>query len=94
MLPIDLGLENLLEGEDEADAEAERLLEEREAARKARDFATADAKLGSLVKGSFKGRGVKAEFSLTSSSAVRSSIRRKPPQATASPITPERPATR
>ena len=39
------GLENLLEGEEEApDLEAERLLEEREAARRDRDFETADAK--------------------------------------------------
>jgi cysteinyl-tRNA synthetase len=44
-----IGLENLLEGEDEADAEAERLLEEREAARRARDFATADAKRDELA---------------------------------------------
>jgi cysteinyl-tRNA synthetase len=37
-----LGLENLLEGADEAPAEAHALLEEREAARAARDFARAD----------------------------------------------------
>ena len=44
-----LGLENLLEAEDTADADAERLLEEREAARAARDFATADAKRDELT---------------------------------------------
>ena len=44
-----IGLENLLEGEDEADAEAKRLMDEREAAREARDFATADAKRNELA---------------------------------------------
>ena len=44
-----IGLENLLEGEDEADAEAKRLMDEREAARKARDFAAADAKRDELA---------------------------------------------
>ena len=44
-----LGLDNLLESEDVADPEAERLLEEREAARAARDFATADAKRDELA---------------------------------------------
>jgi cysteinyl-tRNA synthetase len=39
-----LGLDNLLDTAEEADPEAERLLEEREAARAARDFGTADAK--------------------------------------------------
>jgi cysteinyl-tRNA synthetase len=44
-----LGLENLLEAEeDEADPEAERLLREREEARAARDFATADARRDEL----------------------------------------------
>jgi cysteinyl-tRNA synthetase len=38
-----LGLENLLDVEETAPPEAERLLEQREAARAARDFATADA---------------------------------------------------
>jgi cysteinyl-tRNA synthetase len=44
-----LGLENLLDTEEEADPEAERLLAEREAARAARDFATADAKRDDLA---------------------------------------------
>jgi cysteinyl-tRNA synthetase len=45
-----LGLENLLEiEEDETDPEAERLLREREAARAARDFATADARRDELA---------------------------------------------
>jgi cysteinyl-tRNA synthetase len=43
------GLENLLGAEDEADAEAQRLMDEREAARKARDFAAADAKRDELA---------------------------------------------
>jgi cysteinyl-tRNA synthetase len=46
-----LGLENLLEPEDEAaDPEAERLLREREDARAARDFATADARRDQLAE--------------------------------------------
>jgi cysteinyl-tRNA synthetase len=45
-----LGLENLLEPEAEAaDPEAERLLREREEARAARDFATADARRDELA---------------------------------------------
>jgi cysteinyl-tRNA synthetase len=48
MLPM-LGLENLLDTAEEADPEAERLLEEREAARAARDFGTADAKRDELA---------------------------------------------
>ena len=44
-----LALDNLLETEDEADAEAEQLLTEREEARAARDFATADAKRDELA---------------------------------------------
>jgi cysteinyl-tRNA synthetase len=45
-----LGLENLLEPEqDEVDPEAERLLREREEARAARDFATADARRDELA---------------------------------------------
>ena len=44
-----LGLENLLETDEEAEPEAERLLAEREAARAARDFATADAKRDELA---------------------------------------------
>jgi cysteinyl-tRNA synthetase len=44
-----LGLENLLDTAEEADPEAERLLEEREAARAARDFGTADAKRDELA---------------------------------------------
>jgi cysteinyl-tRNA synthetase len=44
-----LGLEDLLEAEeDETDPEAERLLREREEARAARDFATADARRDEL----------------------------------------------
>jgi cysteinyl-tRNA synthetase len=46
-----LGLEDLLEPEDEtADPEAERLLREREDARAARDFATADARRDQLAE--------------------------------------------
>jgi cysteinyl-tRNA synthetase len=45
-----LGLENLLEPEDEApDEHAQRLLAEREQARAARDFATADARRDQLA---------------------------------------------
>ncbi len=44
-----IGLENLLDTAEEADPEAERLLEEREAARAARDFGTADAKRDELA---------------------------------------------
>jgi cysteinyl-tRNA synthetase len=45
-----LGLENLLEPEkDDVDPEAERLLREREEARAARDFATADARRDELA---------------------------------------------
>jgi cysteinyl-tRNA synthetase len=44
-----LGLENLLEVDEAPPPEAERLLEEREAARAARDFATADAKRDELA---------------------------------------------
>ena len=45
-----LGLEDLLDAEDDApDAEAERLLAEREEARAARDFATADARRDELL---------------------------------------------
>ena len=44
-----LGLDNLLEVEDAADPDAERLLAEREEARAARDFATADAKRDELA---------------------------------------------
>ena len=45
-----LGLEDLLEAEDEmADPEAERLLHEREEARAAKDFATADARRDELA---------------------------------------------
>jgi cysteinyl-tRNA synthetase len=44
-----LGLENLLEADEGADPEAERLLAEREAARAARDFATADTKRDELA---------------------------------------------
>ena len=44
-----LGLDNLLDTAEEADPEAERLLEEREAARVARDFGTADAKRDELA---------------------------------------------
>jgi cysteinyl-tRNA synthetase len=44
-----LGLEQLLEPDDDApDADAERLLAEREEARAARDFATADARRAEL----------------------------------------------
>jgi cysteinyl-tRNA synthetase len=46
-----LGLQNLLEPEEEpADAEAERLLEEREAARASRDFELADRKRDELAE--------------------------------------------
>jgi len=44
-----LGLDNLLDTAEEADPEAERLLEEREAARAARDFGAADAKRDELA---------------------------------------------
>jgi len=44
-----LGLDNLLDTAEERDPEAERLLEEREAARAARDFDTADAKRDELA---------------------------------------------
>jgi cysteinyl-tRNA synthetase len=44
-----LGLENLMEAEAEVDPEAERLLREREEARAARDFATADARRDELA---------------------------------------------
>ena len=44
-----LGLDNLLEVEDAVDPEAERLRDEREAARAAGDFATADAKRDELA---------------------------------------------
>ena len=44
-----LGLEGLLVGDEAADPEAERLLREREEARGARDFATADAKRDELA---------------------------------------------
>jgi cysteinyl-tRNA synthetase len=43
------GLENLLEGDDVADPEAQRLLDERELARTERDFDTADAKRDELA---------------------------------------------
>ena len=43
------GLENLLAADEAADPDAERLLEEREAARAARDFVTADAKRDELA---------------------------------------------
>ncbi len=44
-----LGLDNLLEVDEEEDEEAHRLLVEREAARAAKDFATADAKRDELA---------------------------------------------
>ena len=44
-----LGLDNLLEAEETAPPEAKRLLDEREAAREQRDFATADAKRDELA---------------------------------------------
>jgi cysteinyl-tRNA synthetase len=44
-----LGLDNLLDAEEAAPPDAERLLEEREAARAARDFAIADAKRDELA---------------------------------------------
>lgn len=44
-----LGLDTLLAADDEAPPEVRRLVEEREAARKARDFATADAKRDELA---------------------------------------------
>jgi cysteinyl-tRNA synthetase len=44
-----IGLENLLETAEEADPQAERLRDEREAARKEGDFATADAKRDELA---------------------------------------------
>jgi cysteinyl-tRNA synthetase len=43
-----LGLENLLEADEKPDDDAVRLLEERETARKAKDFATADARRDEL----------------------------------------------
>ena len=45
-----IGLENLLDSEEEAPEEAKRLRDEREAAREARDFATADAKRDELAE--------------------------------------------
>jgi cysteinyl-tRNA synthetase len=50
------GLENLLEQEERADPEAERLLEERELARAERDFATADRKRDELAELGFEVR--------------------------------------
>jgi cysteinyl-tRNA synthetase len=50
------GLENLLEEEEHADPEAERLLEERELARAKRDFATADRKRDELAALGFEVR--------------------------------------
>jgi cysteinyl-tRNA synthetase len=44
-----IGLERLLQGEDEPDEHARRLLEERAAARRERDFATADARRDELA---------------------------------------------
>ena len=44
-----LGLENLLEAGEKPEDEAVRLLEERESARKSRDFATADARRDELA---------------------------------------------
>ena len=44
-----IGLENLLDTAEDADPEAMRLMDEREAARKTRDFATADAKRHELA---------------------------------------------
>ena len=44
-----LGLESLLEAEAPPDEDALRLLEEREAARRERDFATADARRDELA---------------------------------------------
>ena len=44
-----LGLENLLDTDEDADPAAQRLLDEREAARAARDFSTADAKRDELA---------------------------------------------
>ena len=44
-----IGLENLLESEEDAPEAAKRLRDEREAAREARDFATADAKRDELA---------------------------------------------
>jgi cysteinyl-tRNA synthetase len=51
-----LGLENLLEEEERADPEAERLLEERDLARAERDFATADRKRDELAALGFEVR--------------------------------------
>ena len=45
-----LGLENLMAGEERPDEDALRLLEERETAREARDFATADARRDELAE--------------------------------------------
>jgi predicted ATPase len=45
-----LGLDDLLAGDDAADEEAERLLAEREEARAAKDFATADARRDRLAE--------------------------------------------
>jgi cysteinyl-tRNA synthetase len=44
-----LGLENLLEADEKPDDEALKLLEERESARQAKDFATADARRDDLA---------------------------------------------
>jgi cysteinyl-tRNA synthetase len=45
-----LGLENLLEADEKADDDAVRLLEEREEARRSKDFATADARRKELAE--------------------------------------------
>jgi cysteinyl-tRNA synthetase len=45
-----LGLENLLEADEQPDDDAVRLLEEREEARRSRDFATADARREELAE--------------------------------------------
>ncbi len=45
-----LGLDNLLEADGAVDEEAQRLMEEREAARAAKDFATADARRDQLAE--------------------------------------------
>jgi cysteinyl-tRNA synthetase len=55
MLPL-LGLETLLEPEDAADPEAERLLAEREEARAARDFARADELRDALARHGYEVR--------------------------------------
>jgi cysteinyl-tRNA synthetase len=44
-----LGLENLLEADEKPDDEALQLLEQRESARKSKDFATADARRDELA---------------------------------------------